>query len=196
MKNKGQNYLDELLAKGKRVFTNQEAECFLGTSSQATLQTLHRLNNKQEIVTLTQGLYAILEPSERKHGLRLWPIIDAVMKYKKLSYYVGLLSGAEFYGAAHHKPMALQVIIDKRITFRKSENLGLEIHFKKRFPEFGIEKKKSPSGYVNLSSPALTAPASFPQLDRSWLMIAVISAAVRSFNVPMAGISPYSARAL
>lgn len=157
MRKSGKYLLDELRRKAKRVFTNKDAESLLQTSAVATLKVLHRLKRKQEIVTVTQGLYALLEPSERKHGIRLLPIIDTVMKYKKLPYYVGLLSGADYYGAAHHKPMALQLMINQRITFRKSELLGLEVHVKKTFPEFGIEKTKLPSGYVNISSPALTA---------------------------------------
>jgi predicted transcriptional regulator of viral defense system len=157
MRKNGKYLLDELQRKAKRIFTNKEAEDILGASSVATLLVLHRLKKKQEIVTITQGLYAILEPSERKHGIRLFPIIDAIMKFKKLPYYVGLLSGADFYGATHHKPMVLQVMIDRRTTFRKSKQLRLDFHHKKAFPDFGIEKKKLPSGYVNLSSPALTA---------------------------------------
>lgn len=157
MRKKGKYLLDELQRKAKRTFTNKEAEGILGASSAATLQVLHRLKRKQEIVTITQGLYAILEPSERKHGIRLLPIIDAIMRFKKLPYYVGLLSGADFYGAAHHKPMTLQLMVDRRITFRKSESLGLDVHLKKAFPNFAIDKKKLPSGYVNFSSPALTA---------------------------------------
>lgn len=157
MENKGKYLVDELRKSARRVFTTKEAEKILGAASSPTLKVLHRLKKKQEIITITQGLYSLLEPSERKYGIRLWPIVDAVMKYKKLSYYVGLLSAADFYGAAHHKPMVLQLMINRRITFRRKDNLGLDLHIKNKFPEFGIEKTKTPSGYVNISSPALTA---------------------------------------
>lgn len=106
---------------------------------------------------MTRGLYALWHPSERTWGIHPLPILDALMRLRKTPYYVGLLSAADYYGAAHHKPQVLQVIIPNQLVFRKARQLGMSFHVRKKFTTSGIVHIKNPSGLISFSSPELTA---------------------------------------
>ena len=72
-------------------------------------------------------------------------------------YYVALLSAASLHGAAHQQPQEFFVVTTfKQLTTKKK---GIRINYitKKDIPYNLLEKRKTDSGYVNISSPALTA---------------------------------------
>lgn len=77
------------------------------------------------------------------------------MVHWKVPYYVGLLSAADYYGAAHYKPQILQVIIPKQINFRRAKDLGISLHVRKSFPEKGLVQVKTPAGYISYATPEL-----------------------------------------
>lgn len=157
MKNKGQKLIHELQKNGLKVFSIQDAEEILKGSRSSILLVLDRLRKKEEVVTIANGLYALLEPSEQAHGIRTKKIIDSLMKHIRVNYYVGLLSAADSLGAAHHKPMVLQVIVDKFVTLRKREKFNIEIHTQKNFLKTELNRIKTSTGYYHISSPCLTA---------------------------------------
>ncbi len=157
MRNKGFPLLEKLQEQGKRVFSTDEAQTILGSNRSNTVVILSRLQQQKRILSLTRGLYALWPPSERKWGLHPLPIIDTFMRFKKMSYYVGLLSAADYHGAAHQKPQILQVMVPKQLHLRKLVHLGISLHVKKDFPQLGIEKATIPSGYVFYSCPEMTA---------------------------------------
>lgn len=157
MKNLGLEMTDWFQGRGRQVFTVQEAMTHLRLPRKSILEILFRLRRSEHIVTLTDGLYAILHPSERKHGIRPLHVIDAFMRYCQLPYYVGLLSAADFWGAAHHKPQVLQVIVSGHRGLRRLKNLRIEIHVQKCFLEQGVVEKIIETGPVSVSSAELTA---------------------------------------
>ncbi|MBI4356678.1 MAG: hypothetical protein HY559_02185 [Gammaproteobacteria bacterium] len=149
---------DYFLAQGRKTFSLQEVAT-LTSDSEATIQRkIHRLIQDNRVKKIAQSYYAILSPRERKSGhLTPHDYIDQLMKYEKIPYYVGLLSAASLYGAAHHRPMVYQVITEKQVHISKT--LLSDIHFfrKIHFPEFCLEQKKGEYGSICFSSPALTA---------------------------------------
>ena len=157
MRNKGIRLLEQLQASGRRVFTVTDARERLGVSRFNSLRILGNLKRQKRILTLTHGLYALWHPSERKWGLRPLPILDSLMNFRKMPYYIGLLSAADYHGAAHHKPQVLQVVIPKQLSLRKASQLHISFHVKKKFPIIGLEKVMTESGTVYYSSPELTA---------------------------------------
>lgn len=157
IRNTGLKLLDDLEAAGKRTFTTGDAMKRLGSGRKNTLATLGGLKRAKRIVSLTKGLYALWHPSERKWGIHPLPILDALMRYRNSPYYVGLLSAADHYGVAHHKPQVLQVIIPKQIRFRKAEELAISFHVLKKFPFEGLSTIKTQSVMVIFSSPERTA---------------------------------------
>ncbi|MBI2646146.1 MAG: hypothetical protein HYW85_03820 [Deltaproteobacteria bacterium] len=130
MKNKGYLFILELQHKGKRIFSVSEAQSQLKISRASVMAILTRLRRDNLIITLTNGLYAILEPTEQNHGLR--PL-------------------------AHHKPQHLQVILPKRYFLKRLGKLKMQFLLKRHFSDIGTLTVKAAFGYYKISSPELTA---------------------------------------
>ena len=83
--------------------------------------------------------------------------LDELMRYLAKNYYVGLYSAAMFHGAAHQQPQEFYIITEKPSP-RKISNDSFMINFseKANFPTLGIEKKKTDTGYFNISTKELT----------------------------------------
>lgn len=157
MKKIGFELLVWLQSKGRQTFTLQEAATHFNLSRKSILEILGRLRRSNYITTLTDGFYSIVHPSEREHGIRPLHVINAVMNYCHLTYYVGLLSAADFWGAAHHKPQVLQVIVSEQRMLRRLKDLRIELHVQKHFPKKGIVEKTNETGVFSISSIELTA---------------------------------------
>ena len=156
-RNIGFKLIENLEAEGRHTFTVEEAMNRLGSGRRNTLAILGGLKRAKRIVSLTKGLYALWHPSERRWGIHPLPILDALMKYRKCPYYVGLLSAADYYGVAHHKPQVLQVIIPKQMKFRKAKELAISFHVFNKFPSAGISFVKIQAEKTIFSSPERTA---------------------------------------
>lgn len=150
-------FLDLILSQGRKTFSFMDFFLFKHNVTNATRQSIKFMVKKKLVRALADNLYVILSPSERKMG-KIQPdsFIDQLMSHKKLSYYVGLLSAASFYGAAHQRPLVFQVITNRQVLIPRKFLPDVEFHNKKRFPEYCITKEKGQFGYINYSSPALT----------------------------------------
>jgi predicted transcriptional regulator of viral defense system len=157
------NYLDKYLTKiraqGRYAFTLEELKLEFKLTYNTLNQTLYRLKSKKEIAQVRQGFYVIIPPEYSKQGiLPPYLFIDDLMKSLDKFYYVGLLSAAALYGAAHQQPMEYFVIVKKPAP-RSINNDKLKISFfaKKELLQEGIVQRRTPAGYMNVSSPELTA---------------------------------------
>lgn len=157
MKNKGFFLIQELQRTARSVFTVTDAQSLLKVSHPAIMAILTRLRRNHLIVTLSNGIYAILQPTEQTHGLRPLRVLDPLMKYLDADYYVGLLSAASHWGAAHHKPQILQVMTAQRHFLKRLEKLRIKFYLKKHFSERSVVSAKTAFGYHLISSPELTA---------------------------------------
>ena len=79
------------------------------------------------------------------------------MKFTGKSYYVGLLSAAALYGAAHQQPQEFFVITTLKQSITREKNLKINYITKKTIPFDFIKKIQTESGFVNVSYPQLTA---------------------------------------
>ncbi len=157
------NYLLSWVEKqqswGKYVFSLEQVKTdFSDISEQALILALTRLSKKGRVLSVYKGFYLIIPPEYTSRGL-LPPMlfIDYLMKYVDKPYYVGLLSAAALHGAAHQQPQEFFVVTNsKQLTTHKK---GLKINYitKRNIPEGLLEKRKTDSGYVNVSNPELTA---------------------------------------
>lgn len=155
-RNSGFQLIEALEAEGRCTFTIEDAMKHLDAGRENALGILGGLRRGKRVVSLTNGLYALWHPSERRWGIHPLPLLDDLMKYRNCPYYVGLLSAADYYGAAHHKPQVLQVIIPKQIRLRKAQELGISFHvFNKFYPE-GLTSVKTQGGKSIFSSPERT----------------------------------------
>jgi predicted transcriptional regulator of viral defense system len=97
-------FLTSLTAKGYCSFTSTQAKEALGVSDVASRAALRRLKKKGELAQPINGFYVIVPPEYRILGCRpAEHFITELMEHIGAPYYVGLLTAAQYYGAAHHK---------------------------------------------------------------------------------------------
>jgi len=121
------------------------------------------------------------------------------MDYLKEPYYAGILSAGEYYGAAHQRPQAFQVVVEHtrpgiicgkvRVNFIQRNNAAL-------MPTRNV---KTPRGYLNVSTPEVTAfdlvgyPHDAGGLDNAVTVLAEMAEHLDSAKlVEIAGLSPMS----
>lgn len=156
--NENIDFIEFNLRNGRKTFSMKELVIFKGKNANAAKQYIKYSISKNLIKNLSEGFYAIYSPPEKDSGnIPVVDFINQLMNYKNVNYYTGLLSASAFYGAAHYRPLVYQVIVDKQIHTPKKILEGINFHKKKYFPEYCIIKQKGNYGYINYSSPALTA---------------------------------------
>jgi predicted transcriptional regulator of viral defense system len=158
------NYLEQyilnLQKSGLLSFSLDELRKQFPSSSDIALKfALNRIFKKNKIVSVLKGFYIIIPP-EYQNTKVLPPelFLDSLFKYLERPYYLGLLSAAALHGASHQQGMESYVFISKP-PIRPTRIKGLKINYvvKSTFPESGLEKRKTASGYINISSSELTA---------------------------------------
>jgi predicted transcriptional regulator of viral defense system len=154
-----EDYLDFIRSKGRYSFTLDELKVKFSTSDKAILQSIFRLKSKKKIIPIRKGFYSILPPEYLAAGIiPTYLFIDDLMKSINKNYYVGLLSAAALHGASHQQTMETYVITEKP-ALRNIKNQKLKINFfvKNEWESSAIVKVKTDAGYINVSSPELTA---------------------------------------
>lgn len=152
-------FLNETRSQGRHSFGLGELKQALRVSDKAVNQALYRAKARKKVAQVRKGFYAILSPEYTKQGM-VPPtlLIDDMMKMLSRRYYVGLISAAALHGAAHQQPMEYFVITQKP-ALRNIKNKKLKINFyvKKDWSTESVIQKKTDAGYINVSSPELTA---------------------------------------
>ena len=152
------NYIDNLLSKGRHFFSTKDLKEKLGISDSAMWSSLSRLKKKGEIVSPAKGYYVIVPLTYRSLGtLPPEQFIHHLMKYLQTPYYVGLLSAAQRYGAAHQQPQVFQVVIPKHHRLIKVGRIEVTFIINKYLHEIPTREFKTPRGTVLYSSPEATA---------------------------------------
>lgn len=109
-------YLDELLSRGRACFSREEALTALGMRPEAFVAAAARLVRKQRLANPRRGFYLILRPEDRIAGApdpARW--VDPMMDYLGLDYRISLLRAAAFHGASHQAVMVFQVIVPRQL---------------------------------------------------------------------------------
>jgi predicted transcriptional regulator of viral defense system len=151
----------ERYRKESRIsFLLSELEKELPTTNGATLQrALTRLASKGRICSVWKGFYVIIPIEYQSKGIipEIY-YIDRLMKFLGRDYYISLLNAASFYGAAHQKTQELTVVTTPP-SLRSMQKKGTKINFNNKtlIPEQFTEQRKTQTGYINISSPELTA---------------------------------------
>jgi len=154
-----EDFVNDIRAKGRYSFTLEEAQVGLKQSGNTLNQALIRLKNKKRIAQVRRGFYAIITPEYSKQGL-LPPhlFIDDLMSALSKKYYVGLFSAAALYGAAHQQPMEYYVITEKPpLRNIKKQKHAINFYVKETWSEAYTIQRKTDAGYINVSSPEMTA---------------------------------------
>lgn len=152
------HYLQRLQAGGRYVFTSRDAREALGLSSDAVKLALNRLRHKGEVAMPARGFYVIVPPEYRALGcLPADQFIPALMAQVKTPYYAGLLSAAQYHGAAHHRPQEFQVMLPKPRRPIVCGQVRVVFHVRKRVSDVPVQQISTPRGTVAVSTPEATA---------------------------------------
>jgi len=154
-----EDYLHDIQAKGRYDVTLAELKNSFESSEKAIKQNIYRLKSKNQLAQVRKEFYVIVPPQYSNRGMVPPTLfIDDLMRYLKREYYIGLLSASALHGAGHQQPMQFQVITRKP-PLRNIKNKKLNIHFfvKSKWQAANIVEKKTETGYIKVSSPALTA---------------------------------------
>lgn len=154
-----ENYLSDIQAKGRYAVTLTELKNRFDSSENAIKQNIYRLKSKNQLAQVRKGFYVIVPPQYSNRSMIPSTLfIDDLMQCLNREYYIGLLSASALHGAGHQQPMQFQVMI-KKPPLRSIKNKKLNINFfvKSKWQEEDITEKKTETGYIKVSSPALTA---------------------------------------
>lgn len=152
------DYITSLAAGGRYHFVSSEAQAALGVSADAAKLALNRLAKKKLIASPARGFYVIVPPEYRSLGcLPADQFIPALMKRLGLTYYAGLLSAAQFHGAAHHRPQEFQVLVAKSRRPIRCGAVRVAFIARKRIADVPVQSFKTPRGTVLVSTPEATA---------------------------------------
>jgi len=149
----------ELQSQGRYTFTFDELRSRFDLSEETLLQGLYRYKTKKQVAQIRKGFYAIIPPEYSKQGmLPPYLFIDDLMKSLNKPYYVALLSAAALHGAAHQQPMEYFVIAQTPAPRSiNSKKLKISFFSKNTWEQDDIVQKTTNAGYLNVSSPELTA---------------------------------------
>lgn len=152
------DYLNDLAASGRYAFALREARSALGGSPAATKLALNRLAKRKLVASPARGFYVIVPPEYQRLGcLPADQFIPALMKHLDLPYYAGLLSAAQYHGAAHHRPQEFTVFLSKNRRPIKCGLVRVAFMARKRLTEVPAQAINTPRGTIQVSTPEATA---------------------------------------
>lgn len=155
---KARQYLDQLVSASRYTFTTADAGKALALSAVALKVALHRLSQRKLIVSPVRGFYVIVPPEYRSLGcLPAEQFIPTLMSTLKLPYYAGLLTAAQYHGAAHQRPQEFQVFVARARRPLSCGRVRVSFIVRKRLADVPLQRMNTPRGLLMLSTPEATA---------------------------------------
>jgi predicted transcriptional regulator of viral defense system len=152
------DYVDELQANGHCVFTTQHAVKAIGGSESAVRAALRRLKRKGVIADPFRGFHVVVPPTYRRLGcLPAEQFIPELMEHLGEPYYAGLLTAAQYHGAAHQTPMVFQLIVPESRRDIRCGEVRVEFIARQDMRETPIVKRNTQTGFINIATPEATA---------------------------------------
>ena len=153
---KARRFIESLPAVGRYHFDSAEARAALGET--AAKFTLSRLARQGAIASPARGFYVVVPPEYR--ALRCLPadqFIPALMEQLGLGYYAGLLTAAQYHGAAHQRPQEFQVVLDKPRRAIECGRVRVAFVTRRRLRDVPTQRLNTPRGVLLISTPEATA---------------------------------------
>lgn len=155
---RARDYIAGLAARGQYHFSPADMRDALGVSPAAAKLALNRLAKQGLVASPARGFYVIVPPEYRRLGcLPADQFIPALMERLSLSYYAGLLSAAQYHGAAHHRPQIFQVALAKNRRPIACGAVHVSFIARKRILEVPVQSFNTPRGVIRVSTPEATA---------------------------------------
>lgn len=151
-------FVDALQASGRYTFEKADALKSLKLSRLAFKSAARRLVAKERLVAPRRGFFVIVPLEYRSAGAPppSW-YIDALMRFHRLPYYVGLLSAAALHGAAHQQPLEFQVVTSSPLRPARAGRARLRFFTKRHIERTSAMDVKTETGTMRVSTPEATA---------------------------------------
>jgi predicted transcriptional regulator of viral defense system len=151
-------YIDNLASVGEYTFTTSDALKAMDSTPTAVRAALRRLKKKNRIAAPFRGFHLIIPPEYR--ALSCLPgeqFIPQLMEYLGQPYYAGLLSAAQFHGAAHQKPQEFQVVVRSNRPDILCGQVRIRFAARRNAAEVTTETVNTARGILRISSLEATA---------------------------------------
>jgi ATP-dependent DNA helicase RecG len=151
-------WVESLPSKGRHDFTKGEATEQLGMTDAAFNRAASRLSAAKRIARVRGGFYVVVPLEHSAVGVvpADWFVVD-LMRHLGQPFYVGLLSAAEYHGAAHQRPQTYQVVTDRPIREIACRGMGIRFFVKGGVSSVSTKEVKGITGYIPVSTPEATA---------------------------------------
>jgi predicted transcriptional regulator of viral defense system len=160
-------FIVELAARGRYHFTTDEAVASLGGHVPAVRAAIRRLKAKRQIADPHRGFHVVVPPEYRRLGcLPAEQFVPQLMDHLGEPYYVALLSAAELYGAAHHRPQSFQVMVKTNRRPIRCGKVQVEFVARKDLGRMPTVDRNTPRGVLRVASPEATALELVAYADR------------------------------
>ena len=163
---KAGQYISDLAAGGRYHFSAAEMAKTLGVSRNAARLSLHRLARRGLVASPARGFYVVIPPEYRSLGsLPADQFLPALMAWRKTRYYAGLLTAAQYHGAAHHRPQVFQAMVEKNERPIDVGSVRVRFIARKGLRKVPVQSFNTPRGTVQVSTAEATALdlAGYPQ---------------------------------
>jgi predicted transcriptional regulator of viral defense system len=151
-------YIERLAATGRYHFASADARAALGASPGAAKVALNRLAKQGVIASPARGFYVVVPPEYRSLGcLPADQFVPSLMQTLRIPYYAGLLTAAQYHGAAHQRPQQFQVFLAKRRLSIDCGKVRVAFRVRKRLVEVPVQTVNTPRGALRISTPEATA---------------------------------------
>jgi len=155
---RARHFIAQLAAEGQYHFTAGKIRMALGVSPAAAMLALYRLAKQGLVASPARGFYVIVPPEYRRLGcLPADQFIPALMEHLKLPYYAGLLSAAQYHGAAHHRPQVFQVVLPRNRRPIECGSVRVSFIARKRITDVPVQSFNTPRGTIQVSTVEATA---------------------------------------
>jgi predicted transcriptional regulator of viral defense system len=149
---------DWLLSHGRTTANTTEISLLLGIPESQVRKRLRPALETGRLFSPARSLWIPIPPEFRTWGsIPVLNYLDPLMNHLKRSYYVGWLSAAEIFGAAHQRPQVTQVAVDRQLATLRAGRTEIHFHHRADVSQLPRTKHKVPTGEVWISSPELTA---------------------------------------
>lgn len=151
-------YIQDLASKGRYQFLTREAIEALDVSPDAVRAAIRRLRTKGYVATPSRGFHLIVPPEYRVLGcLPAEQFVPQLMTHYGFHYYAGLLTAAQYYGAAHQAPQIFQVVVNKSRAAIQCGRVRLGFIVRHNVDDVTINSRNTMRGVLQVSSPEATA---------------------------------------
>lgn len=160
MKHGLRKFISDRELRGISITTDADlAQYYSENNLASVMRGMRRLIAAGEIDSPRSGFYVKIPVKYKLRG-RVPPLfyIDALMRYLKRPYYVGLLSAAAIWGAGHQRAQHEQVITTGRPFNCSNTKCDLiRWAYRNTIPEKSVVIKNGECGIIKYSNPLLTA---------------------------------------